>query len=170
MNTADHGMVEVYLKPGEVYLSSMPARVSTVLGSCISVTLFHRASGLGGICHAVLPEGRETKSRGGGLRYVDGAIGYLLEEFLKAGIRFDRLEAKLFGGAAMMVSRQRHDLSVGRQNVAVAQQVLKTSGVDISAADVGGTEGRKIVFLTHTGVVWMKRLNKSELKSIFSVD
>lgn len=168
MNTAGNGLMEAYLKPGEVYLSAVPARVSTVLGSCISVTLFHRATGLGGICHGVLPE-----DRGGAAenrydpRYVDSAIRYLLSMVSKAGIGFDELEVKLFGGAAMMPysGRACKDLSIGSQNAAMAQHVLKSIGLEISAADVGGIQGRKIVFFTHSGVVWLKRLSKSEMKT-----
>ena len=34
-------------------------------------------------------------------------------------------------------------------------------GLRLTASDVGGDRGRKLLFLTHTGDVWVKRLNKS---------
>ena len=37
--------MKVFLKPGEMYLGEESAEVSTILGSCVSVTMFCRRSG-----------------------------------------------------------------------------------------------------------------------------
>ena len=62
--------MKVFLKPGEIYVGREPAEVSTILGSCISVTMFSEGLKLGAICHALLPgdrasEDREESSPGG---------------------------------------------------------------------------------------------------------
>ena len=48
----------IFLKPGEVHFGRDPARVITVLGSCVSVIMYHRHTMIGAICHAVMPSRR----------------------------------------------------------------------------------------------------------------
>ena len=48
----------IYLKSGEIYFTEEPVIVLTVLGSCVSVTLFHRRLGYSAICHGLLPRCR----------------------------------------------------------------------------------------------------------------
>ena len=48
-------MKKVFLRPGDVTVGKAPAEVSTVLGSCVSVTMFAERLKLGAICHALLP-------------------------------------------------------------------------------------------------------------------
>ena len=145
----------VYLKPGELHFATGPTVVTTVLGSCVSVTMFERASGAAAICHAVLPEGCDSDA----LRYVDTAIIRMLELFSARGMLSRRLEVKLFGGADMMIAGGSR-IGVGRRNVEIARQVLAAEGLDVASADVGGTRGRKLFFYTHTGEVLLKRLQR----------
>ena len=37
--------------------------------------------------------------------------------------------------------------------------------LDIQAEDVGGAQGRKLIFNTGTGNIWIKKLNKSALSN-----
>jgi chemotaxis protein CheD len=48
--------------------------------------------------------------------------------------------------------------SVGERNIALAREVLGREAIPIQAMDVGGTNGRKIVFDTASGAVLMYRL------------
>lgn len=89
----------VYLKPGELFVSRESAIVSTVLGSCVSVTMFSPELRMGAICHALLPV---ENSSGESFRYVDTSILSMLEEFGRHGISRTRLEVKLFGGSSML--------------------------------------------------------------------
>ncbi|MGA2108628.1 MAG: hypothetical protein ABSH25_13400 [Syntrophorhabdales bacterium] len=47
--------MKVFLKPGEIYVGEEPAEISTILGSCVSVTMFSKRVRVGAICHALLP-------------------------------------------------------------------------------------------------------------------
>ena len=58
----DADLEKVYLKPGELYIGEGPTKVITVLGSCVSVTLFsRRLSDWGHMSwdHAALQKGGE---------------------------------------------------------------------------------------------------------------
>jgi chemotaxis protein CheD len=150
----------VYLKPGEVFVSRKPALVSTVLGSCVAVTLFSASAGFGAICHAMLPEntGREDD-----LRYVDTALRHLYGKIVQYGIG-DDLEVKLFGGAQVLNvgERQPDRHTVGDQNVAQAEAVLAALGLVVSARDTGGLKGRKLFFCTRSGDVYMRHVRSGK--------
>jgi chemotaxis protein CheD len=146
----------VYLKPGEVVVTCEPLLVSTVLGSCVAVTMFSPSRGFGAICHAMLPDniGREAD-----FRYVDTALEYLYSMVIKHAAGTD-LVVKLFGGAHLLdVGEVSPDkCSVGDQNVTRAEAILCTLGLKLSAQDTGGLQGRKLFFSTHTGEVYVRRM------------
>ena len=73
------------------------------------------------------------------------------------------IEAKLFGGSDMFETAVGRGLSVGGQNMKMALGMLELESVRLVTQDLGGPRGRKIVFHTHTGEVFSKRLRKSEI-------
>lgn len=146
---------KIYLKPGELAVNEQPAEITTVLGSCVAVTFYSPRHLVGAICHAMLPRGGE----GGGFRYVDGALRYMLADFEQRGIRRDEILVKVFGGSEMFEGDGGTKLSsVGQRNLEEAAGILRTSGLRVTTGDVGGHRGRKLVFHPHTGVVFLKRL------------
>ncbi len=48
---------------------------------------------------------------------------------------------------------------VGRRNVLMAFETLESERLRVAASDVGGDRGSKLLFFTHTGEVFVKRLN-----------
>ncbi len=161
-------VARVYLKPAEIHLSKRPAAVSTVLGSCVSVTMFHRRGGVGAICHGLLPRCRENGECGAdcadNFKYMDCSISRMLEEFERMGIPRREIEVKVFGGADMIGGDglTPAKASVGHQNVDEALRLIREKGLTLITSDTGGAEGRKIIFYTHTGDVFLKRLKKAE--------
>jgi chemotaxis protein CheD len=166
---------DFYLKPGEVILSDKAAIVSTVLGSCISVTLFNQRLKIGAICHNLLPICKDkhlcSDNCPEAFRYVECTIGRMLKEFSSLGIAEREIEVKLFGGAAMFnLDRIANSAkNVGRQNIETALKILDEYSIKLAASDTGGSQGRKIIFYTHTGEVCLKRLNRTEMKVLSPV-
>jgi chemotaxis protein CheD len=146
----------VFLKPGEVFVSCKPVLISTVLGSCVAVTLYSASRGFGAVCHAMLPE---NVGRDNDLRYVDTALRHIYEKIVHYGIGLD-LEVKLFGGAQVLDSGQSSSgrLTIGDQNVLKAEEVLATLGFTVSSRDTGGLLGRKLFFCTRSGDVYLRRM------------
>lgn len=144
---------------GEGGLFSEISRVDTLLGSCVAVTLFCPVMRIGAVFHALLPKKEGYWQPGHSeYRYVDSAIETLCMQFLAKGVQPRRLEAKVFGGASPLYSVT----SVGRSNVESAFETLKKQGVRVSFSSVGGRSGRSIIFLPHTGEVYMKILKETE--------
>jgi len=154
------GLLNVYLMPGEIYVSRVPAMVSTVLGSCVSVILYSPGLAMGAICHAMLPSGGDEN----GLRYVDTAVTAMYEKLGKICKRSLDFEVKLFGGANLLnpgTGCSTGPMTVGQQNVEAALQAIKALGLTLVASHTGGDRGRKIYFNSMTGEVLMRPVRRT---------
>lgn len=155
----------VYIHPGEAYFSSKPIVVSTILGSCLSITMFSSKLKFAGISHCVLPNNKDCNSDCNNcitpFRYVDCTIVQMLKKFK---IQSNDIEVKIFGGADVLKnsSKKGRISTVGRQNIKMAKETLEKNNIYISSFDVGGEFGRKIYFLTETGEVFLNRLKNNE--------
>lgn len=145
----------VYLYPGELLATADALVVSTVLGSCVCVCLWDRATKSGGLNHFLLPHSSRDESTA--LRFGGPAMEALLERVLALGCDRRNLTARVFGGASQFESSSDR-VSIGDQNVAVATRFLEGAGVPIVEREVGGSRGRKIVFSIASGGVRVKTL------------
>ena len=167
MKSDQEGLNAVHLKPGEAYITDRPELVITVLGSCLSVTMFNRRRGVAGICHSLLPECSNRESCRSacleGYRYVDCSIRQMVKVFDQHGVPRSEIEVKCFGGADMFIRKALKPVlfTVGKQNIIMAEKIIASEGLNLRAKDVGGVQGRKLLFYTHTGEVLLKRLKGS---------
>ncbi len=156
MNTAESSIIRIYLKPGKLYVADCPTIVTTLLGSCLSVTMFSPRHRIGAMCHAILPN---EKGFCWDPRYVDSSIMIMLKNFARLSIKPSSLLIKMFGGADIDTSEDGGKaLSVGSRNIAAALRVIKERNLTLAASDVGGVKGRKIRFHSHTGEVYLQRV------------
>jgi len=151
---ADVEIRRVFLSPGEVIVAAEPTLITTVLGSCVAVTLWDKDRRVGGINHFVLPRGGESS------RYGDTAMLELLEGVLELGAHLRSLEAKVFGGAAVLPVGGSG--SVGSANVAFALGELARRGIPIVGRRSGGERGRLLIFNTETGDAFVRLLSEHE--------
>ncbi len=147
----------VTLRPGHVHFATTPAVVATVLGSCVSATMHCARLGAGAICHALFPGGAPAAGDDA-YRYVDRSIDAMAAWLDRLGARPGEIEVKLFGGARGGWSGEGAAVDVGRSNVESAVRALARHGLRVAAGDTGGTAGRKLWFVSHTGAVYVKRL------------
>ena len=156
------------LRQAEMFILNKPVWVSTVLGSCVTVTLYNKRLGLAAICHALLPHCQKNGYKnsvddlldegclncGDAFRYVDCAVVMMVESFARFGIPASETRVSVVGGASMLAqSDAAGHYPVGLQNVHVAQRVLADHRLDIAFSETGGSKGRKLFFNTQTGKV-----------------
>lgn len=148
----------VTLMPGELFCGRNPTVVTTVLGSCVAVTMLCRRLSLWAISHGVLPSGIEDDPPGC-CRYVDESVRRMSAWFERRGAKKKEIEVKLFGGAEIMMEHGAGSrfVPVGRSNVNMALSALESEGLRVLTSDVGGYTGRKLRFHTLTGDVMVKR-------------
>ena len=156
LKLATPALQSVYLHPGQLFVTSEPAVVTTILGSCVAVCLWEPALGVGGINHYLLPTGVRTAATG--LRYGNVAIEHLLERLQRAGARQECLQAKVFGGACVLEAMRGKENHLGAKNVDIARLALQDAGIPVMSSDVGGGRGRKLIFYPHDGNALVKLL------------
>ncbi|EGB15758.1 CheD [Pseudodesulfovibrio mercurii] len=166
MNAAGPGLAKIFLQTGDCFIGVQPTLVTTVLGSCLAVTIHAPKMGIGTICHAFLPDSSISRHAQGAepqiCRFVDTALQNMLETMDKIGVPRRDLCIKMFGGGQGVAVNNvpSGSYNIGRRNIEMAKKLLKFARLDIQAQDVGGSEGRKLMFNTRTGDVWVKKLNK----------
>lgn len=159
------GMQNVYIHPGEACFSSNPIVVSTVLGSCISITMYSSKIKYAGISHCQLPSSRDCKRDCDNCRepfkYVNCTIIQMVKKFEELQIQRKDIEVKIFGGADVLKTTNggKRIGTVGKQNIQMALDTLAKYNMSATVIDVGGIQGRKIFFMTETGDIFLNRLN-----------
>jgi chemotaxis protein CheD len=140
---------DVAVGMGQATFAAEPNRLTTIVGSCVAVTLYSPRRRLGVLGHIVL-----SKSRGAAdnpAKYADTAIPHMLWMLRREGVDPSELAAKLAGGACMFGNGQ--FTRIGENNVQAAIQSLESAGIGIVGRDAGGNIGRRICFDLATGIV-----------------
>jgi len=155
---------KVFLQTGDCYLGVRPTLVQTVLGSCVAVTMCAPKRQVGAICHAFLPDSARFDAKGKDpqvCRFVDTAVETMLASLMRLKIAPGELVVKVFGGASGIISGNRcEQYDIGARNLSAVRERLAAHGIKVARSATGGCQGRKLLFLTHTGDVWVKTLHK----------
>jgi chemotaxis protein CheD len=145
---------------GQWAVARAPAKIRTLLGSCVGIVLYDRAAKLGGLAHIVLPSARGAADHPG--KYADTAIPALIADFDRrlCDKGRPRLTAKLVGGANMFpldaTVRENSALNIGQKNQEAIEQILARFAIPILARDLGGTTGRRLTLDTNSGIVTIR--------------
>ena len=130
--------------------------IMTTLGSCIATCLWDRQAKIGGMNHFMLPDNGGGASDSG--RYGSFAMELLINEMLKLGASRLTLEAKVFGGGAVISGM--NTINVGERNTAFVMDYLKTERIPVVSKDVLEIYPRKVCFLPHSGKAMVKPLRR----------
>jgi chemotaxis protein CheD len=154
------GLKVFKLLPGDLWVTRRHEVLTTVVGACIAVCVRDPTSGVGGMNHFMLPTpgpvpvGKSPSGRGRADGDGADALRTLIDAVAGHGAARDRLEAQLFGGAAVGP-----DLSdVGHANIEFARQFLKSEGIALRSESVGDVAPRRVNFFPATGEVMLRRL------------
>ena len=139
-------MDRYYLHPGYIYAGLTDTIITTVLGSCISVSLWDKKNHFGGMNHYIFPEDLKNESSS---KYGDVACTYLLKVMKDYGAKKENLVAHIVGGS----SNTALGSDIGIKNALMAKKILKKQSIYISTWDVGGELGRKMIFNTSSGEI-----------------
>ena len=144
----------VKVLPGEFYVDNEDLLVMTTLGSCIAACLYDRHARIGGMNHFMLPEGSGESGR-----YGTYAMELLINEMMKRGASRMTMEAKVFGGGAVISGM--NSLNVGERNTKFVLDFLQTERIPVVSKDVMEVYPRKVCFLPASGKAMVKRLASS---------
>lgn len=142
-----------FLNPGELVFTTEPYKIKTILGSCISVTIFDRVKQYGGMCHYLLPDSYDNSVS---TKYGSVAIPLLIKKFYDKDCKKGDLEATIIGGS-LILENQNEIFFIGDRNIAIAKEILEKNRIFVTSEDTGGNKGRTIIFNTKTGSVGVKK-------------
>lgn len=150
-------ITEIFLQPGEYCVGDACTRIRTLLGSCVSITLWHPTRRIGAMSHCLLA------SRGGArgeldARFADEALALMLRDLAREKIVPQQCQAKLFGGGNMFPEQtgRPNALDVGQQNGRAARELMRAHGIAVVSESLFGIGHRYIVFDIASGDVWMR--------------
>ena len=167
------GKIDVFLQPGDFYFGDQETRISTLLGSCVAITLWHPKKLIGGMCHYLLPAPKfrsEPLPLNG--KYAEDAMTLFLKAINATGTFPAEYQAKVFGGGNMFSKITNPPLcthndshcveflscnNVACKNALIAHHLLKKYGFKIVNHDLGGTQHRKVIFEVWSGDVWLRK-------------
>lgn len=156
-----------HLNIGDMVLGKAPHTISTLLGSCVAITMYAPSRQIGAMCHSALPKCRSAHQCHPGCgqvgKHVECAIRVMLNHFQKQKIPTKDIQVKLFGGANVLslLDQKTNSWMIGSQNEETARRILTCCGLTVKAADTGGKRGRKILFDINTGKVSVAKIKKS---------
>ncbi|KDE39113.1 Chemotaxis protein CheD [Nitrincola lacisaponensis] len=149
----------VKVLPGGYYVTARDMILVTVLGSSVCACLRDAQSGVGGVCHFMLPERQPNQEwLDISMRYGRHAMTTLLEQLRKSGARPERVQAKVFGACNALESPGGQKM--GLYNSRFVVQYLQQQGIPVLATDLMDVYPRKVYFFPRSGRVLVKKLKK----------
>lgn len=132
--------------------------IVTLLGSCIAACLWDTHLKVGGMNHFMLPErAKNSSSSLDDLLCGNFNMEALMNGMLARGARKSRMQAKIFGGGAVVASLSGVGVAIGERNASFAKEWLAREGIPIVASDLLGPWSRKVVFDPTTGDAFCRR-------------
>jgi chemotaxis protein CheD len=155
---AEH-RVRVYT--GDVAISTQPATLEALLGSCVAVCLYDPCLRAGGINHILLPGGCRDCT---GTRFGVHAMELLINELMKQGADRRRFIAKAFGGANVLAGLV--SATIGDENAKFVREFLAAERIPLIAERLGGTQAVHLHFKTNTGKATVRTVDGSRLPKL----
>ncbi|MDE3021743.1 MAG: chemotaxis protein CheD [Pseudomonadota bacterium] len=156
-------IVDVFLRPGDFCFGDSTTRIRTLLGSCVSITVWHPLLHIGGMCHYMLPSRKNSDSKLDG-RYAEDAMKFLIHKMKQSGTLPVEYEVKMFGGGNMFPHLNwPAQTDVSSRNIERGRQLLKEYGLLLKAEHLGGYGHRRLIFDIWSGHVQVRHDREQEL-------
>lgn len=178
---------DVFLQPGDYHFGHDQTKIRTILGSCVSIILYHPKLKIGGMCHYMLPHRghmhlldkkgsastrfnllnhKNIKELDG--RYADEAMQYFLRDLQHTGTNLKDYQAYLLGGGNMFPQHKHTSvIDIGRRNIEMAHTLAEHYKLNVIAEHLGGYGHRQVSITLWDGVVLTKQFEQSTTTSPF---
>lgn len=150
-------LTNIFLQPGEYFVGDASHQIRTMLGSCVSMTLWHPLQRIGAMSHFLLPTCglADSAARPLDARYGDEALALMLAKLAQTGVLPSQCQGKIFGGGNMFPKHsQGGTVHIGRRNGEAARALLQAQGIPIVSESLFGMGHRYVLFDVGTGDVW----------------
>lgn len=161
----------VFLKPGDWFFGKGQGKVTTILGSCVSIVLWHPQKQILAVSHILLPCRQQLAKPSIAPKNQD-LCGRFAEDLLKIfqlemalfGVKTSEFTAYLVGGGNMFPHANKAPC-IGEKNIERCLSLLANLKIPVKGADVGGPLYRRLTVDIGTGQfhVEQSKVNRFEL-------
>ncbi len=152
-------VIDIFLQPGEYFVGDEQYRIRTLLGSCVSITLWHPVRRIGALSHFLLSKRNDESQTELDARYGEDAMRLMLRELARLKVKPSECEGKIFGGGNMFPRQIRTGmLNVGQRNGEAARHLLRAHGISLVSESLFGLGHRQIIFDVKSGDVWVRQI------------
>lgn len=153
----------IYLMVGDLYFGNQAKEVKTLLGSCVSITLWHPKLKIGGMCHIAMPENNDIQSAALSTRYAEGAIHTFVMYMTELSTQPKEYIARIYGGGQMFSNRDKESyIDIGAKNIKIAKKLLDFYRFKVIAEDTSGPFYRHITLNLKNGYVEQRKTPVSD--------
>lgn len=152
---------DIFLLPGALAFGPQDLRLSTLLGSCVSVVVWHPQLLLGGMCHYLLPQrahGQDDSQPDG--RYATDALHMLQLRMKSTAEPPARFVAYIVGGARCIPDNwvaQERVFDIGQRNIEAADAWCTRLRLPVQQRQVGGAQYRHVTFEVGSGTLAVRQ-------------
>lgn len=136
---------QVFLNPGDMWTGKCRVgRLTTILGSCISLVVFLPSVRWLGVSHAMLPTRHRAKQGMLSGRFVDESVNLFCKDLERYSATLQQCELRLYGGGDMFGAPLKQQgpiaqsLKIGEQNLCTVMDVLYKHQAALLQQDIGG--------------------------------
>ncbi len=154
------------INPGELFATSEPVVISTLLGSCVSACIWDSVNKVSGMNHFLLAQKKYGLTSSVLMtdegRYGVHAMDSLINKIINLGGNRKYLKAKALGGGNVLLNPDRRhssDLTIGAVNATFIRNYLTENGIPLVSHHLGGDIGRMIYFDTCDYSVYVKKVD-----------
>ena len=149
--------MEIFLHPGDYFVGNAGDRIHTILGSCVSIMLWHPVKKIGALSHFLLSDRAISRRTGLNGHYGEEAMCLMVDELQRLHVSVAQCQGKIFGGGNMFPMQATSDVfCIGRRNGETARRLLRSHRVPIVSESLFGEGHRKIIFDVASGLVWSR--------------
>jgi chemotaxis receptor (MCP) glutamine deamidase CheD len=156
----------VFLLPGDTFVSDGCHRITTILGTCVSVCLYNHKTRHAGMNHYVHPQfkGKDVSKAIIG-EYGDLSLEYMIHQMFEHDPQSKNYSAKVYGGGMAGSSINQH-FNIADLNIQMAKKIMASYHIGVDHWDVRNRGGVKIVFDTSKNIVFKLPLLSSLKRSV----
>jgi len=143
---------------GEIHASSDEAIFACLgLGSCVGLCLHDPKTRVSGVAHMMLPSAFDQSIGDRPAKFVDTGFFYFLSVLEGLGTDLKNLQAIMVGGAQVLHGKTVSSvMEFGARNTAALKELLRDHEIPLVATDVGGNQGRTMIYDTRSGAVTVR--------------
>jgi chemotaxis protein CheD len=160
---ANQEPVDVFVRPGEYFVGDARYRIHTLLGSCVSIVLWHPQRRIGALSHFLLSKRGSNKPSELDARYGEDVMALMESDLKQYRLPIRECQGKIFGGGNMFPNQARPGaLNVGQLNGETALSVMRQHGIGVVSESLFGIGHRRIIFDVASGHVWVHQVEPVE--------